>query len=479
KTNHIHTMKIPLDTQTFKIRLTRYFVKLKKSVFIRNILVVMSGTALAQAIGFSLSPIISRLFSPSDFGIYGSFFAVASIIAAGITLEYTQAIMLPKKLEDAFNLFFVSCLATAVIVILCIVLCLLTPSLIMNLIKLPQPWMLALLLFSILNSGLQQSFQAWCVRVKAFKLTSASQIVRSLSSNSSQIGAGLLKWGAMGLVYGALLAEIATSFSLARALISSLKTMRSKIQWLRMKQLAKEYRDFPMYAATANVINALSLGLPVLLLTQFYGLEVAGAYAFSLRILKAPMGLVLRALRQVLFQKACETDHHGSPLLPLYIKSTLGLFAIALIPSIALIIWSPRIYMMVFGSQWQLAGKFAQSLVLWLTFMFCNVPSGLFARILRLQRRLFIFDLAILAMRTLVLFLGGVYLSATKTIFIFSVVVAIMNLIYIVMNGIIGIIYRRRIAQTGKGIEHFDLKFFIGQDRADTRNDFQCLILSI
>ena len=47
--------------------------RLKKSSFVKNVLVVMSGTAAAQIIGFALTPIISRLFSPSDFGVFGSF----------------------------------------------------------------------------------------------------------------------------------------------------------------------------------------------------------------------------------------------------------------------------------------------------------------------------------------------------------------------------------------------------------------------
>ena len=63
----------------------------------------MSGTAVAQILGFALSPIISRIFSPTDFGVFGSFNAVAGIIAAAITLEYGQAIMLPKEKEIAIN----------------------------------------------------------------------------------------------------------------------------------------------------------------------------------------------------------------------------------------------------------------------------------------------------------------------------------------------------------------------------------------
>ena len=130
-----------------------------------------------------------------------------------------------------------------------------------------------------------------------------------------------------------------------------------------MKQLAKDYRDFPMYAATQNLVNTLSYGLPVLLLTHYYGIAVAGAYAFGVRILQVPMGLVLSALRQVLLQKAGEILHRGGALTPLYVKTTAGLFALAFFPSLVLFIWAPQLFTLIFGAQWHTAGDFARCLV--------------------------------------------------------------------------------------------------------------------
>ena len=201
--------------------------------------------------------------------------------------------------------------------------------------------------------------------------------------------------------------------------------------------MAKEYRDFPMYSATMNIINSLSLGLPVLLLTHFYGIAVAGAYAFGMRLLSVPMNFVLRALRQVLFQKAAEAHNDGDRLLPLYIKITLGLFFSTILPSCIIFIWAPQLFSWVFGDQWYTAGEFARSLMLWMMFMFCNVPAVLFARIIRIQDKMFIFDFIVLLSRAIVLFLGGKYLSAIHTIFFISLVGALLNIIFIFIVGYI------------------------------------------
>lgn len=420
-----------------KLKLRHKFVKLRKSIFVKNVLIVMSGTAIAQILGFALSPIISRLFSPSDFGIFGSFNAVATTIAAGVTLQYTQAIMLPKEKENAFNLFFVSCLCTLIIAFILLTVCLIIPSTVNGVMKTNGKWALVLLVVAIVTSGFNQSCQAWCIRVKAFKHTSASQVIRSLSSNGTQIGLGYLKAGAAGLIVSSILADILANLNLARVVFRDLVALRRNIRWKKMKQLAKVYRDFPMYSASMEMINSLSLGLPVLLLTHFYGIAVAGAYAFSMRIISTPMNFVLTALRQVLFQKAAEAHNNGDRLMPLYVKITSGLFALTLFPSLIIFIWAPQLFAWVFGSQWHMAGEFARSLMLWIMFMFCNLPAILFARIIRIQHKMFVFNLIVLIARAIVLIAGGIYLSAVYTILFISIVGAILNIIFIFIVGFI------------------------------------------
>jgi lipopolysaccharide exporter len=410
-------------------------IRLRRSAFVRNVMVVMTGTAAAQAIGFAVSPLISRLYSPSDFGVFGAFAAVSGVIAAGATLEYPQAIMLPKSHEDGINLFVVSCVVTAISSMACLVCCLLAPGAAGDLMKSRDFWVVLLLVLATTVNGVNQSCQAWCVRVKAFRQTSASQVVRSLSANGLQLGVGYLGAAAPGLIVGSLLGDTLASLNLVGPVVSDLKTLRRSIGWSRMRELAREYRDFPQYSATMNVMNALSLGLPVLLLTHFYGIAVAGAYAFGIRIVSTPMGFVTRSLRQVLFQKACEVHNEGDRLLPLFLKITSGMFLLALLPALALVAWGPQTFAWVFGAQWHTAGVFVRSLTLWLLFMFCNLPAVLFGRIMRIQRKMFAYDVSILLGRTLVLVLGGSYLSAASTVLLFSLFGAIMNVVVIVVVG--------------------------------------------
>lgn len=409
--------------------------KLKSASFVTNVLVVMTGSAIGQAVGFALSPVISRLFTPADFGVFGSFGAVSGAFAAVATLDYSQAVMLPKQRAEAGQVFVLSCLAVLAVTALCVVVCVVFPDWLTALLKARSRWLLALLVLGVLAGGLNASFQAWCVRVKAFKHTSASQVVRGLSSNGLQIGFGFAQAGAPGLVLSSVLADVAASLNLVRLTRADLAGFLAGVRWQRLKRLAVEYGDFPLYSATQNLLNALSTGLPVLLLTHFFGIAVAGAYAFGMRLINAPMSLIFTALRQVLFQKAGEMQHQERKLSPLFLKSTLGLFGLGLLPAIVLWFWSPQLFAWVFGRQWRTAGEFARYLVFWLLFAFCNLPAVLFARLIRIQRTLFFFNSILLAVRVLALVAGGLYLTALQSIALFSLVGGVMNLALILLVG--------------------------------------------
>lgn len=393
--------------------------------------IVMTGTAAAQLIVFSFTPVLSRLFTPDDFGVYGSFQSVLGIISASVTLQYSQAILLPKVTEDAKRLFFVSCLSVVFVSTLSLLISLLFPAQTMALLHASNIWVPALLSISVLINGLNQSLQAWCIRRKEFTRTSTSQVIRSLSASGIWAAGGLANAGSIAFILGAIFGDLAASLTLLRGVLCDIIQTLPMITWKILRDISHEYRAFPLYSAPQSLMNALSQGLPVLLLGHYYGIGIAGAYAFGIRVLQAPTVLVLTALRQVLFQKASETHNDGAQLFPLFIRATCGLAAIAVIPSIILFLWAPDIFTLAFGREWHEAGVYARWLVLWLFFLFCNVPADLCARILRQQRNMLVLECVILSSRVFTLVYGGIFLSGLQTIVLFSFAGAVLNAAFI------------------------------------------------
>ncbi len=401
----------------------------------RNVLLVVTSSVVAQSISVALSPVISRLFTPEDFGVFGAFTAVASVLASVVTLDYSQAVMLPKERDDAGQVFLLSCLVTLVVASLCAIGVVLVGDWWLRILAAESSWLLVLLVFAVIAAGVNASLQAWCIREKAFRLTAAAQLVRGVSSNGLQILLGAGGFGSAGLIFSTVLADAISSLNLLKGTREVLRRFIERSSWRRLYALAIRYYDFPLYSATQNLLNALSTGLPVLLLTHYYGAGVAGAYAFGSRLLQAPMSVLLSGLRQVLFQRAGEMEHGGEALLPLFLKTTLGLFAIGAGPAVVLGLWAPLLFRLVFGAQWESAGEFARYLVVWLLFVFCNLPAVLFARLIRIQHKMFVYNSVVLAVRTGVLIVGGPLLTALQTVAAFSLAGAVLNLALIIMVG--------------------------------------------
>jgi O-antigen/teichoic acid export membrane protein len=76
-------------------------VRFKPGAFLRNVTIVSSGTAISQGISVVTAPLLTRLYSPADFGILGFYLSVVPILTIISTLQYSQAIVLPREERKA------------------------------------------------------------------------------------------------------------------------------------------------------------------------------------------------------------------------------------------------------------------------------------------------------------------------------------------------------------------------------------------
>ncbi len=80
-----------------------YFIKdfNFKSEFLRNIFTLLSGSTIAQIITFLAIPVLTRIYTPQDFGFFAIYFSLATIVSTISTGRYELAIMLPRHKKDA------------------------------------------------------------------------------------------------------------------------------------------------------------------------------------------------------------------------------------------------------------------------------------------------------------------------------------------------------------------------------------------
>ncbi|EFK95942.1 polysaccharide biosynthesis protein, partial [sediment metagenome] len=75
-----------------------------KSEFIKNIFTLLSGSTIAQVITLLAIPVLTRIFTPQDFGFFAVYFSLATIVSTVATGRYELAIMLPKHKKDALSI---------------------------------------------------------------------------------------------------------------------------------------------------------------------------------------------------------------------------------------------------------------------------------------------------------------------------------------------------------------------------------------
>ena len=95
--------------------------KIKKKLS-GGVSVLMAGTLISQLIPFLISPILTRIFTPQEFGAFGLYFSITMIFSVFITGRYEMAIMLPKDDRDSMSLVGLSlCITFSVSAILFVV----------------------------------------------------------------------------------------------------------------------------------------------------------------------------------------------------------------------------------------------------------------------------------------------------------------------------------------------------------------------
>lgn len=411
--------------------------RLTKSKFARNVAIVASGTAGAQAITMAFSPIITRLYGPEAFGVLGTFTAILAVLTPLAALSYPIAIVLPKRDADALGLAKLSLGIAVAMSLLAALILTLFKAPIVNAFNLEAVESFILLLpLAMLFSAAMAVMSQWVIRKKLFKIKAKVAVLQALWLNTAKAGIGLFS------PLAAVLVVLATVGSALHALMLWTGVRKSPDGQLaeachdeasRSKALAWRHRDFAYYRTPQIVLNAASQSMPVLMLASFFGPAAAGFYALGRMVLGMPTALVGQSVASVFYPRFNEAVHNGENASRFLGKATLALAAFGLFPFGFVVAVGPWLFSFVFGDEWRTAGVYAQWLALWSYFGFMNRPSVGAIPVLGLQGLFLIYEAASVAFRAAALIAGFiVYDSALVAVALFSLASVVLNAFLII-----------------------------------------------
>ncbi len=411
--------------------------RLPAGSFARNVLTLMTGTTLSQALMILVAPILTRLYSPEDFGINALYLAILAILAVVACWRYELAIVLPEKDEDAANLLFLSIIICFGMATLTLVLVALFRSPLVQLLGAPElvSW-LWFLPISLIATGLFQAFNYWSTRRRHFKRLAVRQITVSIVTSTTQIGVCSIhrSVSAGGLIGGAIVGQIVATSRLAwQVKREEGKFIKERLSSNNLKRVFMRYKKFPIYDTWSGLLNTASTMMPVLLLGYFFTPAVVGYYALGQRVLTLPMGVVGGSVAQVFFPRAIEARKAGD-LDRLALEMFKRLLAIGFVPILLISIVAPELFALIFGYQWRTAGEYLRWMSLWLLFVFISSPLSTIYTVMEKQREMLVFNIVMFITRLFVIIIGGIYGDDLFTIALFSfigVVLYMFNFFYI------------------------------------------------
>lgn len=380
------------------------------SGFVRHIVTLATGAALAQVIPLAVQPVLTRLYTPHEFGILSLYVALMSNLAVLATARYELAIVLPADNARASNLMALSMFFATVLSVLVLTLQLCGGNaLLLDLIEAPKnmpdfsAW-LFLLPLSLWFAGMMQAWTNWNNRHCRYRANASGRMSQSIGMSLTQLAGGLLHGGAGGLILGQFAGQVCSLLAQAWADVKRRFDWFHQVKRTAMVEVAREYSEFPKVNTPHAFITALQDSLTLTMLGAMSGTATVGFYGMMMRLLKLPAALVGQAVAQVAYRELAEARNQGKPLRPILKRMLLALGGMALVPFLVIQLAGEPLFTLVLGSAWRTAGRYAEAMSVFILFHFVASPLGMVPLVIERQRTAFM-----LALVQTVVFVGTLW----------------------------------------------------------------------
>ena len=335
--------------------------RLFKTTYAKNVLTLIKGTTISQLIPIAITPILSRLFTPADFGVFALYSSILYVLSVFVSGRYEFAILLPKKNSDGMNLVALCGLIAICVSFFFLIIALLFKSNILLLLnsELLSSW-IYIIPFSLFGMGMLQSFNYYVNRRKRYNVISYSRIYRSISTSTISLVGGLLSFAPGGLILGDLVGQIFAAFYLMRNILKEDADIVQEVSKEQMKVVGTRYINFPKFQILSGFLEKCAGQAPVFLLTAFFNPAIVGFFSLSQSVIISPSALISGAMGDVFRQQASEEYVSVGNSTHVFKKTFKRLFLISTIPFFIGYFIIEELFAFVLGEEWRVAGQYAK-----------------------------------------------------------------------------------------------------------------------
>ena len=383
----------------FAMTLSEHWQRFASNRLVRSVGVLVGGTAFAHAITAAALPIVTRLYTPSDFSTAAVFASLLSILSVAACLRFDVAIPMPEQDSQALNLLALALACVTVVSVLVAAAVLGAPQQVSAWLKQPRlaPY-LWLLPVGVLLAGVYSSLQMWFVRKKSFSAIARSRIAQAAAASGTQVGLGWLQVAPAGLILGGMLNTGAGCLGLGWRFLNAERNTLHAVSAQQMRGTFKDYDRFPKYSTLEALSNSASIQLPIIMIAAVALGPEAGFLALAMAAMQAPMGLFGTAVSQVYLSRA--PDEHRAGQLDTFTTRIFGaLMRSGAGPLLFAGFVAPELFALIFGEPWRRAGVLVMWMTPWFIMQFLSVPVSMALHVTGYQRAALMLQLLGLTLR--------------------------------------------------------------------------------
>lgn len=317
---------------------------MKQNKFFKDSIIMVLSSGIAQLLLIGTIPIISRLYSPSEFGEFTIFSNIAMVLIPIINARYDLLIINAKNYKQANILSQISFMISLFILLA------LLPLAIIYLIVRPEYLIeIIFLIIMLLLVSLTNIFTNYLNRERKYNTLSLINIFRALFMVVLQILFGFLNFGSMGLIIG-------FAFSYIAGITFGFKVFKNHFRYVASLPanlvLFKKYKNQLLFSTPSIFLNSLSFTVVVFFIGILFSNHEVGLYGMAIKILGVPITILSLGLSKIFMQKA--NDHYiayGS-FRTLLIKFSLILVIISIVVYVPFYIINDNLIVRILGSEW-------------------------------------------------------------------------------------------------------------------------------
>ena len=337
--------------------------KILQLSLVKNTLKLSSSSALLMFLPLLVTPILSRLYTPEDYGDWGVFSSVFYIINSFLFLSYENTIVKSNRKEDVPVLLGLCAIVASIIILLTIVV--FSLGKLLNISFFDNYPSLTLLVTLLSAQAIHTLANNVANREKKYGLMSISNVIGGISQASLRIALGMYPLVSYGLIIGNVFAQIITTLFIVVGLIYSISIYWKEVTFSKIKEQATSNWKFPLFDAPARFVELSLSNFALIIMTFFWDKSRIGCYSMVTQFIILPISIVGSAMGSVFYRELSENIDNKEIITKTTRNACRISFFLSFLPLVFFVLGGDYLLALVLGSKWEASGTMALCLCIY------------------------------------------------------------------------------------------------------------------